>query len=587
MKRFLLLLVCTLYIALPLRATHIIGGSIWYESLGNDQYHIFLEVLRDCQNGDPNTYFDDPVPVGIFDEQGNRFTTLAMSFQGIDDTISIKQSNNICDFSDEVCVHKTLYDTIISMPSNGIYTIAYQRCCRSNAISNLENPIETGMTLHTTINTTINNSSPLFNSDFPFAVFVNSPFLYNASATDPDGDSLVYRLSYPFRGSAPNNPAAPAIAPPYDSIPFISPTYSRDNMLGGNYPLTMNDTSGEMSAIPTFLGLFQIAYAVDEYRAGQLIGTTHREFTFVVKNPLPNQNYDLEGQVLVGDSLLLDSGIVRILERDIQTDSFTVIATQAIDSSGYSFEDLPPGLFYIQAAPTSNSIYFDRFLPSYYPSLPFWYNAIPIDQCDTSRVNRDIYLVRVDSLKGEKVLEGYVERAGGGEAVANLPLLLMNDQREPLQLRLTDENGYFRFEQLPPDSYYLYVDLINSDIDNTFAPLIALNQNTTLQLSLHRDSISIESTTSIAPAVPLPQLHLYPNPTTQYLQLEWQSASPHSTSLQLYSPLGRPLPHYSRQLLLPAGIFRQTIDLRGLPSGIYSLQVKSAAGSKIHRVIKH
>ena len=53
------------------KATHIVGGELNYECLGNDTYEISLTVFRDCFNGNPNAYFDDPASIGIFDVNNN------------------------------------------------------------------------------------------------------------------------------------------------------------------------------------------------------------------------------------------------------------------------------------------------------------------------------------------------------------------------------------------------------------------------------------------------------------------------------------------------------------------------------------
>ena len=56
-KYFLILLGIALY-SEKANATHIVGGELYYQCLGNDQYRITLNVYRDCYNGVPP--FDDP-----------------------------------------------------------------------------------------------------------------------------------------------------------------------------------------------------------------------------------------------------------------------------------------------------------------------------------------------------------------------------------------------------------------------------------------------------------------------------------------------------------------------------------------------
>ena len=49
-------------------ATHIVGGEIYYDNLGGNNYRITLKVYRDCYNGVP--LLDDPACIFIFNSAG-------------------------------------------------------------------------------------------------------------------------------------------------------------------------------------------------------------------------------------------------------------------------------------------------------------------------------------------------------------------------------------------------------------------------------------------------------------------------------------------------------------------------------------
>jgi hypothetical protein len=57
-------------------ATHIVGGNIHYEYLGNSLYEVTLKVYRDCASS--MTDFDDPVAIGVFDSNGNLVATVTI-----------------------------------------------------------------------------------------------------------------------------------------------------------------------------------------------------------------------------------------------------------------------------------------------------------------------------------------------------------------------------------------------------------------------------------------------------------------------------------------------------------------------------
>lgn len=590
MKNLYIFLFC-LFAYQTALATHIIGGSISYEYLGVHEYKIRLEVLRDCYNGIPG--FDNPAPIGVYDSNSNLIHHLLVPFNGQDDTVSLAIPNSICVFPSNICVHKAVYEANVFLPDiPGGFVVVYQRCCRSEVISNLVDPLTAGMTFHTTISPPLQNSSPVFDNDFPVATFLNTAFVYDASATDLDGDSLVYELIHPFTGATFDDPMPnPPFPPPYDQVEFVDPPYSVSNMLGGNYPLTIDPVTGEMSAIPPTLGVFQIAYSVKEYRNGQHIGTTYREFTFVVIPTIANQSYDVSGSVFVNNNIPLDEGSVQILERDVNTDSLTIYDEQEISPNGeYFFNDIPPGVFYIKAIVDPASVYYDNYLPTYYDSAVFWYEASAINQCDTSQQYRDIHLIHVDSLTGGIVLDGIVSYAGrSGDPVPALNLLVGNENGEPIQARTTDDEGYFKFENLTPGTYQLFADLINSSIDNTFPPIIELMENTTIQVYLYEDSLSLVTPISgLSQQLPPSDysVSFYPNPTDNHIQLEIVSQNAGTFTAKIFNTVGQCVHTIFKNKTLPPGTFRSEIQINEIPVGLYFLEIQNESKKTTEKFIK-
>lgn len=557
-------------------ATHIIGGTITVAHLGNQQYKITLEVLRDCLLSEPTAVFDDPASIAVYNKIGLLFGNYLVPFMG-DDTVSF---DNDCVFSPHICVHKAIYELEVFLPvlDEG-FIIAYQRCCRSNAILNLLNPLNTGMTFQTQVEPANPNSTPVFNKDFPFAVFANTAFSYDGSASDIDGDSLVYELENPSAGAdLVNNMPQPPPPPPYTSAMF-KPPYTVDNMLGGTHALTLDPVTGEMTAIPSTTGFFQIAYAVKEYRNEILIGTIHREFAFAVINSPPELNFDVSGSVLINGSTPLDLGKVQLLRRDITNDSLFLYNEVAIGpEASYAFDDIPPGVFYIKAIVDTASIYYDNVIPTYFPNSAFWYNANPINQCDTSQENRDIHLVVVDSLGGSIILEGFVTLAGRSVApVPGLDLILVDANQQPVQARTTDNAGYFKFENLTPATYFLFVDLLNSPIDNTNPPRIELTSSMSVPVFLYPDSLSLQMPTSLESqnVMQSPLLHLHPTIAKEEIELSVTSNLNSNVHYILSDIHGRP---YIQGVV--TNDQPERIQISHIPVGIYiiSYQESKSAG---------
>lgn len=292
LRRLLVILSCMLLFHTGAKATHIVGGEIYYDCLGNNDYQITLKVYRDCINGIPP--FDDPASIGIFDAVTGvliqNLMVAAPVITPISSTISVPC---YVPSPGTVCEEEAIYTTICNLPpSNNGYLLVYQRCCRNNTIVNLVNPGNQGFTIFTKIpppNLAVCNSSARFNYYPPIYLCQGLPFIFDHSATDPDGDSLVYSLCAPNDGASAAIPMPqPPNAPPYVPVTWQTP-YNASNQMATSPTLNVNLYSGVLTGTPTLMGTWVLAVCCKEYRNGILINTNMRDFQFNVVqcNPIP------------------------------------------------------------------------------------------------------------------------------------------------------------------------------------------------------------------------------------------------------------------------------------------------------------
>ncbi|MGQ0827456.1 MAG: gliding motility-associated C-terminal domain-containing protein [Bacteroidota bacterium] len=264
-------------------ATHIVGGELNYKCLGNNQYEIRLRVYRDCFTGVPD--FDKPAYVGVFGSNNALLQKITMTYRGkITLPPTLAQQNPCIKTPTNICVEVTEYiETVTLPPRAGGYQLAYQRCCRNPTIDNLTNPGNQGATYYAVIpdQAVSCNSNPLFKNWPPIFLCANQPVVFDHSATDNEGDVIVYSLCSPFHGGTTGNPQPnPPNNPPYTFVNFKAP-YTATDPLGG-IPLSINSSTGLLTGIPTTIGQFVVGVCADEYRNGVLISTTKRDFQFNV-----------------------------------------------------------------------------------------------------------------------------------------------------------------------------------------------------------------------------------------------------------------------------------------------------------------
>ncbi len=247
------------------RATHMSGGEIYWDCLGNNQYRITLVVYRDCAgiNVDPSYDLDITSPCANH--------TLNVSTPGgteLSQLCDLELPNSTCNGGSLPGIQQYIYTGVITLPPCDFWTISWTNIWRNNAIVNLQNPGSQPMYIEATLNNTINacDDSPTFtNLAIPY-VCLGYPITYSYGTVDPEGDSLSYSLiTARTAGNAP--------------IPYVAP-FSPGQPITG---LTLDPVTGQLNFTCSLSGNWVVVVQVSEWDAnGNLIGTIMRDMQFVV-----------------------------------------------------------------------------------------------------------------------------------------------------------------------------------------------------------------------------------------------------------------------------------------------------------------
>jgi gliding motility-associated-like protein len=293
-------------------ATHIVGGEITYEKLSGNSYEITLSVYRDCGPTNTNgTYFDDPAAVAVYNDGGGLVQNLSLSlvFSQVE-LVPVVLENPCFVLPPDVCVERAVYTATVNLPPvPGGYVVVYQRCCRNPSIVNLDFPQDTGATFFAEIpgsEITTANSSPVYTNWPPVALCAGGAFWFDHSATDADGDSLVYEFCAPLHGGDPDFPAPnPPSAPPYTPVNWGA-GYSATYPIDSSPAFTIDPQTGYMQGTPTSPGQYVVGICVSEYRNGVYLSTTRRDFQFNVTICDPNIIAAIPEQTEFCDGLTLE-----------------------------------------------------------------------------------------------------------------------------------------------------------------------------------------------------------------------------------------------------------------------------------------
>lgn len=288
------------------QAKHIIGGEMTYRCLGNNQYEFTLRVYKDkfctgCADIDPQASIaiykcniSGGVSPCIFQNQNTTFQRFLVSHNPI---FEIFPPDYPCVITPpNIVVEVGVYQFTTTLPptTNESYHAVYQRCCRNETITNIFDPDDAGATYSVEITPEAQrtcNNSPTFKKFPPTVICADFPFEFDHSATDAEGDSLIYTFCEPILGGGNNqvNSAScagtqptPPCPPPYGTVDYRVPTYTGAAPVSGTPPLSIDPKTGIITGHPNAIGQYLVGVCVYEYRNGNYIGKISRDFQFNV-----------------------------------------------------------------------------------------------------------------------------------------------------------------------------------------------------------------------------------------------------------------------------------------------------------------
>jgi len=271
-------------------ASHAMGADITYTCTGPNTYEVTLTFYRDC---DGISAPSGPITLNAESANCNASTTASLTQDPpssycndgvinsngeceIPGVCNSQLSNTTCNGGNLPGVEQYQYTGTLILPQQcSDWIISYSVCCRNSAITNLQNPGSQDMYVYATINNSggLCNNSPFFsNPPVPYTCD-QQPKNYNHGALDVDGDSLAYSLIDPLDDyNTPINHVNPYSA----SYPMAT--------VSGSFPF--DSTTGQMNFTPNGQQNAVVTVLVEEYRNGQLVGTTMRDVQVVtISNP--------------------------------------------------------------------------------------------------------------------------------------------------------------------------------------------------------------------------------------------------------------------------------------------------------------
>lgn len=289
------------------RATHVMGGEITWTCQGGN-YVFELVFYRDCNGAEVNTVsetiqvWNHPTITSIDVAFISRIDISPICSQVAGSPPQLACGSGTGGGNGIGAIEKVTYRslpiTLAGIPPVGGWIFTAQNFSRSNAITNLLNPSNYGITISAYMFAVPNSatgcvdSSPKFLQEPYLVTCAGSPYVYNMNAVDPDLDSIAISFGTPLNNfnSGVFNPPANPIEVPFE-VGFNANSPTPDNSFNGaNVPASVNNSTGELTFLSNTIGNFVVKVIVKSYRNGVLIAQVEREIQLAVINCLPTNN---------------------------------------------------------------------------------------------------------------------------------------------------------------------------------------------------------------------------------------------------------------------------------------------------------
>lgn len=323
-----LFLFTVLCLHIDVHATHIVGADIFIRYTGiNNRYQILLNKYVNENSTYQDLYGADGVELvsltfskGLSSYTRNEYAAL------ISNTLLVDNSN-FCVNPSIVRTSLQVYSIFLDLNEFNVYdacTVDWQRCCRSSDITNISKVYSSGsfqeqeiyiFTKKYQLKTT--NNTPFFkrlSNEYFCRDAINT---FDMSATDSDGDSLVYRLISPQQAPGKN-------------VEWVSGYSGADPI---DAPMSIDAHSGQITFIPAKTGIFVFGIQVFEYRKNVLISEVRKDFQFNVQVCKANNK-----PVIDFKDTSLHTGAV--LEIPVKTQACIPLYITDVDASQFAITEL-------------------------------------------------------------------------------------------------------------------------------------------------------------------------------------------------------------------------------------------------------
>jgi PKD repeat protein len=283
--------------------------------------------------------------------------------------------------------------------------------------------------------------------------------------------------------------------------------------------------------------------------------------------------YNLGGTVFA-DIGPIDEGFAYLYKME-GSQIVDVFASFISEFGFYDFYQLEEGDYILKAELSPNSPLYNQYIPTYYGDVPNWVNASVI-HLQANTWNADVNMIPISnaspgtgSIAGQILKEiKYINEFG---PVADVEVLLLDEDNTVLEYAYTDSNGIFKFSEIGFGTYKVLVEVMGKYSNPVIVTLTETNQSVeNLDFVIFGENISLSVDENLPEYISSIGI-VYPNPVVSNARLEYNLSEPATVQVNIVNILGQVA--FSVSEKANPGLNTLDINTNNLENGVYYIQL--------------